>query len=505
MSFQFGGGEQTAGFGSGGEFLQAFVDDLQTRILEIPENLSIALGNIDFETDVEQALSDLNFAVAFDNLSFIPELFSAAELAIQALNTQVEEATETARRLGLEEAKITDARDKALAGFKAGFDEDIQARILRIVSPKQADLNNLDKIFQQIRRDAFTNNADMLAVEELFQLERQKILETGTANALDTLKQTASELSNTLASVQSFNRSILLSDVGGLSKEARRTEALSQFRGAKSRFEAGTGTFAEVAEAGRGLLDASKDFFSFTEAFFADQQEVLGFTRSIEIDTKAQLSGVEKQISLQEKSNNLLTDISNNISLLGANDNNVAALTVGRNDPRLLRTGETTTDLAEKFNKLNNLSQTLVRAAKVQASGGAFDFGTATQSFADFVRGTGGAAVGEEFNRLIASLGGNVQNFATGGISNGGAMITGESGRELSIAPQGTRIFSASDTRKLLNNDNSDVVRAVDRMTETLNQYRKQDSNQTQAMVARLDNMASEIEQLRADARVASG
>ena len=449
------------------------------------ESISTAIQNLSTEgRSLEEVLGDLQFAAAFEELSFVEETATQAEQAIAALNEQFDAAVAKARELGLEEQRINDARDDALETLRTDFNQSISDRILELTNPKQAELNRLDDTYDAIRENAIGFNGDLLLVERAYQLERQNIIKEGVVEVASTLGDTVSGLQSQLTSISQFNRSILLSEVGGLSSENRRGEALRQFQSVQAAYNEGDATLQEVQASGQALLNASKDYFSFTKEFYDDQALVLDFTRQIEQDTREQLTTAEMQLQQEQEQTSLLEQIRDNV----ANDN--------ISDSSLLRAGEDASVLY-RTNQLNDITEEIVRQAKVLAGG---SFATSS-SFADQVRA--GTADGDLFNQLIVSLGGKAQNFATGGIAEGLA-ITGEQGRELSFFGESAKVLSTQDTNKILNRDNSDVVRAVNQVAGRIEAYQKQDSNQTNALLERLEMLLDEFEVLASNQRVAS-
>lgn len=392
-------GREVISAASVNDLIEAITKNLANKAGTLSADSLRAIQNLDF-TVLEDAIADLQFIFAFENLSFIPDQFTQAEAAFRALTRQTAEAAATAARLGLNEQKVYEARDKAMANNRDLFNASVRRQILEIENPQQAMLDDLDATFQQMRRTVFATGGNLVQLEKLYGLQRQQIVEQYAEQQVATLRNAYDDIYRYRMSLRVSN------DLSGLSVEERRLEALAQFSSVQQRYSTGEATFADVQTAINNLLGASKDYFSFTEGFYQDQAAANDYLVMIEGQAKKTLTTAEQQLSISSQQLNALNAIRDATlqQMIGAKNL--------KDDPRLLRPGETMTQLLASFNQLNNLPDLLVRQFKLQAG---FDFSTmsGTMSFADFVRNN--PQVGQIFNDLVAGVGGKTQNFATGG------------------------------------------------------------------------------------------
>ena len=84
----------------------------------------------------------------------------------------------------------------------------------------------------------------------------------------------------------------------------------------------------------------------------------------------------------------------------------------------------------------------------------------------------------EERSRYLAS---SIPAFAAGGFHSGGVRLVGERGPELEVTGP-SRIYDSNQTRRMLRNDNSDVVAALARVEQRLQEVKSQNANLRQEM-----------------------
>lgn len=475
LGFKLGEGELQSFGQDKGKFIEGLIKALVGEIPNISKNIETAVKNIDF-ADTEKALKDLDFALAFDNLDFAPKKATALEEAMKNLNEQVDEAAKTAKRLGLEEKKVFDARDKQVGQLRSDFNASIKARSLGITDPRAAAINNLEAEFAGIRRDAFAIGGDLAAVEKLYGLERVKIAEQYAQDATAAVKSQYDD-------IRKFRESIMVSStLSGLSVENRRSTALSQLAEVKVRYASGEATFNDVQESINTLLDASKAYFGFSEGYYKDQAAQLDYLSSIESDAKKSYDAQAAALAESKTHTALLQDIAKGVSsqLVGAGG-------ISANDARLFRASDDKAAIAKAFNTKNQLPELLLRQFKVQSGFNFNDPANADRTYAQFAQ-TNPAAL-KIFNQLVSAVGGLPQ-FANGGSFNAGMAIVGERGPELVNFESNGRVLSNSETRAALSgsssgnsgSDSSAVVAALQDAIEEIRALREQSALQSEQM-----------------------
>jgi len=140
--------------------------------------LGDVIDRIDFN-DTEQALSDVQFALALVNGEFklTEEEVSEAKKAIDTINEAFEQARETADRLGLATADLITTQEKAIQKLKSNFDKSIEMQTLAIIDPMAFALEELEKIQKERLENARALGANLVEVERLNLIERGKLLE----------------------------------------------------------------------------------------------------------------------------------------------------------------------------------------------------------------------------------------------------------------------------------------------------------------------------------------
>lgn len=464
-NLQYGEGDLQTYEADPKKFAGEIVKFIAENIDGLDGDLKTALDNISFD-DLEAGLKDLDFALNFKNLSILPPKFSAAETAIQELNKAADEAARTARRLGLEESKVYEARDRQLAAYRSDFNAQVQARIQGLTDPQGAQLAQLDATYAQIRRDAIAYGANLAEVEKAYGLERLKIQEQFQREQVDAVR-------TSYLDIRRYRESLLVSSsLSGLSREERRKEALRQFQDVQGRYASGDATFQDVQGSVNNLLDASKDYFSFTEGYYKDQEIALDFLSSIESGAKAANDNQSELLDQSKEQTDLLKGILDGVSKQLVQASGLA------NDPRLLRPGETFADLAG-FNQKNQLPELLVRQFKLQAG---FNFNTAQGNFAEFAKGNPAAL--SLFNALVKAVGG-VPQYANGGYVTGGVP-----GRDsvLGLLKPGEYVVPVGGARAA-GNDN--VVRAINSVVTEVSALRREvDQRQAETNEALADMSA---------------
>lgn len=443
-------------------------------------NVAEALERITTEgRSLDEVLGDINFAATFKDLKLVEESSSAVEQQLQALNAAFDQAADTARRLGLEEAKVEQVRGQALAKMRNDMFTSTAGGILGLLDPKTAALGALNQQREAALKDAKLLGANIVQIEFYYGLQRQKIIEEYAASANETLTGGLSDLQQ---SAKALRLNILGNPAtSGMSRENQLFEARRQFDLAKTGMLSGSGDFGAVQDSISNLLTASKEYYGSSEGFYQDQEKALSFLQRIE----------DGQYSANDNSALLLNEARTQTGLLqqmiagGGGASGMLSMLSAVPDSALLKMGESA-GVLNRTNGLSGISERITRAAKSLAGYNFAAQGIDSPLFADAVRN--GTASGSIYNQLIAALGGRVQQFAGGGFPQAGLALVGERGPELVQFRGGERVYTASQSRGMM--DSGAVV-------AELKAYRTQDAQQTQVLAAAVQALSAEITGLK--------
>ena len=223
-----------------------------------------------------------NIAVAQSILSDDPlgiEELTAAERAISDLNDSFAEAAERAERLGLSVARLEEIRDDAIAELTIGFDEGIRRQILAFTDPLAAALEQLEEEQAARLREAEVLGADLVELERLNALERQRVIEEASAGALTSLER--------------FRDEITFGSLSGVSPSQSVTGARAAFEAAAAQASAGSATaLAEISSLGSGLLSLSRTAFASSAQFQQDLARVREVVENLLGDVPGFASGI---------------------------------------------------------------------------------------------------------------------------------------------------------------------------------------------------------------------
>ncbi len=189
---------------------------------------------------------------------------SDTEQALAALEARFEAITPLLQEVGLSADDAARGLAASKAALTSGFDEAIRQQILGITDPLQLALDNWETTSRQRLKDAQTIGANIVEVERLNALEREKIVEQQTKSARDYLLEltgsTSSVLPNdqVLANAEAEFARLRESVLGGNRSEAD-----------------------DLVSAARNLLDVSREQFASSEAFFQREQFVESTLRNI--------------------------------------------------------------------------------------------------------------------------------------------------------------------------------------------------------------------------------
>lgn len=494
LGFQYTGDERINGFNTAGEFIEGFVNDLTTRLEDIPESLETALQNIDFSGNTEQALSDLAFAVAFDKINFeTAPTITALEQAMQSLATSMQEASDKAKELGLDVAVIERAGSEAAIALTESFDKNIQDQKLKLEDPVAASLQDLNTRFSTLRRDAIAANGDLIAVEELYALERQKILEQSNEaiNAGFT-----STFSSIVDSIRQFRDDLEIdTTVGGTNRLGRLQITEARFANLSSRISSGdTTALEEVEKISQEYLNASVDYFGQTSDHLANLTDVRSLLDAAESLAQNSLSLDEQTFNEAVKQTELLQKLVEEGNLTSSIFSQLGTVSTGQ----ILRAGENLAGLSGKFDNILKIPLETARKLKVAVSGGEFDF-TQGRTFADFIK-AGNQDLVDKFLTAAAAIGGqnlDVQKtkfFASGtgsSLSARGLAIVGERGPELVNFGLPAQVISNKDSMTIAGNSgmSEEQIRAM----------RDQSAKQTVAILDAVDRLIEIVSDLPSD------
>lgn len=211
--------------------------------------------------------ADLGFAQWYEQVTGLaPETTQAAE-AIRALKAQFKDAREEAARLGLDVAKLTAAEQKALAQLTADFDRSIGDQILALTDPLALALQQLEEAQAARLEEAKALGADLVEVERLSALERQRVIEQAGAASVGSLQKLLAELTygglSGGTAVQSygglgaaFEATRAQSLAGDAAARARLGELIPQFLAASQAVNASSGAYFADRDRAIALLEA---------------------------------------------------------------------------------------------------------------------------------------------------------------------------------------------------------------------------------------------------------
>lgn len=299
-----GGAVQTAS--DPAQFIKEITRQLNLGAPEVSQSLLTALDRIDFsevKDNLEGVLADINFAIAFDDLDFVPEEVSQIVAEFRNLNTIFDEAQATARRLGLEEQRIIEKREEVINGFVSDFNNLNRNAIFSSVLPQFEQLLTLEDQRQQAIKDAAEIGADVALVELRYQRELEAILaqnfvlQSGALEQEQERLRVANDLSNRFSRVvNSFDQILFDLDVGRFTAKDPITR-IDDFRtiiedlSARSRLN-DVDAQERLAQLLPEFLQLSEETFGASTQFARD----LEFANKIALDTR---SAAQRQLDIQ--------------------------------------------------------------------------------------------------------------------------------------------------------------------------------------------------------------
>ena len=236
--------------GEMGEISKTVADQV-TAVTETIDKLGQSTEDWGFEAG-KVAEAQRRVVEEFLGMREAAEPMSETARALALLEKRFEEAAALARQVGISEAELAEAREQALVKLTEGFDEGVRRQLLGLTDPLALALEDWEKLAEQRLADARLAGANLVEVERLNAIERQKILEqygSGLRSLIDELR---------------------FGELGGLSPTARledlRAEiGLAAALGDRSRFE----------QLARGFLEGSRGANASGAQFQADRDWVL--------------------------------------------------------------------------------------------------------------------------------------------------------------------------------------------------------------------------------------
>lgn len=431
-------------------------------------SLAIALQHI--QTDgrkAEEVLADINFAANFDKLGEASKKLTAFEQSVEDLKKQFDAAEETTKRLGLSEEKLAGYRKSQFDLLTTQFNQDISAQILAITNPTASAINELNKAFIDVRKNAAAVGGDMLKVEELYNLKLSQINEEANKAAIaaeqqkqdDILKvkqdaakeylnneislqnDLAKNLESTKSKFEGFATSLrsfrlgLLTDVNlsPLSNEERFRAAQAQFNSTSALARLGNeDAIGNLQDTSKSYLEAAKDYYGTTAPVFDAVQSALENTESL---ATRQANIASQQLTAANTQISILTAISNGVNKQQATGAASNPTKYGA-DPKISQINYLL-DAATNFKFKGNFG------------GGAFDRFAASTAISDAER---------ESARNVHRSFGLIPAYANGGDHPGGLRIVGERGIEAEVTGSSKIIPNKTLMEALSGGGNAEVV-----------------------------------------------
>lgn len=258
IQYVVGGVSGRVGVGDAEGALTNITSLLADQLQGIPADLQRAIDNIDF-SDIEQAFTDLEFAVAYTNGTLFEtgESTTQAAQAIEAINAQFDELSTQAQRLGLSLGPLEDARQQQIAQLTTDFNDSILAQISAIEDPLNYQMDALLEAQEQRVKEAEALGADMVALEKLAGLERLQAMQQYTSSLQDLLDN------------------LTMGTAGNLAPAERLSNAESLFNETVNAIQGGnTSALADLSDIASTFLDASSAYYGTSSGFIQDRDMV---------------------------------------------------------------------------------------------------------------------------------------------------------------------------------------------------------------------------------------
>ncbi|WP_185961258.1 hypothetical protein [Telmatospirillum sp. J64-1] len=219
------------------------------------------------------------------------EVLTEAEKAIAALQGQIDGLREVAEATGaaVSEADLAEAQAKALAALRDGFNTSIADQILALTDPIALQLRQLEEAQALRLREAEALGADLVEVERLNGLERQKLLE-----------QQGKMIQQQAQGLKDWLDRQLLGDLSSLTLSEKIEEAQRQFDQAVSAARAGDaaalGSLPQLADTllrlGREGYSSSVTFAGLEQFIRSQMESLLGSLPGYAVGTLSAAPGL---------------------------------------------------------------------------------------------------------------------------------------------------------------------------------------------------------------------
>lgn len=283
------------------ETADALLKDLTMTFAELAnksKDVKTAIENIDF-TKTEEAISDLNFALKYDELGKAPKKVSEMEQALKSLNDAYDADIKTAERLKLSIDKVNAAREKDIATLREQANQSVFLEIFDIINPKiNATIAEANRYTTQLE-NIKAINGDIQSVEllhklKMLQIEQQYGSELNTRqeevkNLVEQYGQLAKSLDDAIFNLRVGNLSPV-SSVDKLSEARARFNNLAAL--ASQDTPEGRAAATELASLGNQFLELSRAYNASSQAFTDD-------FNAVEQGLKNAKSVAESQLSIQ--------------------------------------------------------------------------------------------------------------------------------------------------------------------------------------------------------------
>ncbi len=460
-------------------------------------SLAIALQNIQTEgRKAEDILNDIQFASTFDDLGKIKEPVNAIEEALKALDQQFDDMRITAERLGLSVEKVTQAQKAATAAMQAEFSHSVSDEILQLIDPIAYQIQQENLRYQAQLKDAKALGISLDQVEQLHYLKMEQLANQAgyfqqeiavndnsirrqqidnQKEVIESLQEQAKQaeslakrFSSVSANYEKTIRDLRFSGLSSLSPEQKLAEAQSRVNSLYSSALLGNpDAMEQLEDAVKVFLENDLSYNGTNAIYAADFErmqsiltEVKGVAdRQVPIQERIYSNATQQLGNLQQINSNTsgvisaVGNVSNSISQLSQQllSNYFNSTSAGNNigaglysDASIAAVNKPLSYLDEKTDTGLTVRQVHIIARLIGYSG---QFGLG--GFDAFTRSNPDAQ--QQFNQLIVASGGKPRQFADGGITPRNQLFSvGERGMELMFSGSPHTVFSADQTRRLL-------------------------------------------------------
>ena len=476
-----------------GELTKYVVDEFVAQLGEdLPPAVRTALEHVDWAGDIQQALSDIEFAANFGDIyGRNVETIGQYEQALNVLNAAADEARRTAERLGLAleevDRQTEDYRLSIINDFRSGLtNEPLLAR-----NPGLADINNLKARYTALLQEA---EALGIAREEVDTWYRQmrELMQDETDTRADLAEQMADDLRLKQDEVAALENSIevrqrlinqlrlqdqaLLLDqnLSPLTGADRLAEAEALLDDAYQRALSGdTDAIDEFMDLRRSFLEISRDYNSVSDAYLQDFDETAEMSRQLQLLGRSQISVEQQALDEARAQTIILAQI-----LAGASNDNTGGLGANPELNSLIRltsgfagpfgggafddyVAAATANSSQDFGQREAINRTL---AVISNYTGDFRDGR----WQNYIASSAATETERAAARLYLMSIGDVPGFADGGMHAGGLRIVGERGPELELTGA-SRIVPNHQLGDIIGaNDNTAVIASLDAIASIL-------------------------------------